>query len=157
MLLSFLTPRHIIFLLSSLTVFLWIVWSGRVTDLQTSITNYVRPEEDESSLIINNNAVDPSQLCTPEMFNDGKWVPTQLLDPYNATAADVERIGQYTCKEGFQHKCYLRPGKEFLRSAKMYVYLLLNLRDYGSLLLIFHTRLCGSPGSITNGKQIATF
>lgn len=157
MVLSFLTPRHIIFLLSSLTVFLWIIWSGRLSDIQTSITNYVRPEEEESSLIINNKAVDPRQLCTPETFNEGKWVPTQLLDPYSATVADVERIGQYTCKEGFQHKCYLRPGKEFVRSAKMYVYLTLNLHDYGSLTLISHTQLYGSLGSITNGKQIATF
>ncbi|KAI8580564.1 hypothetical protein K450DRAFT_236231 [Umbelopsis ramanniana AG] len=122
MLLSFLTPRHIILLLSSLTVFLWIIWSGRVSDLQTSITNYVRPEEEETSLIINNNAVDPSQLCTPAMFNDGQWVATHLLDPYNATVEDVQRVGQYTCKEGFQHKCYMRPGKEFLRSAKMVNY-----------------------------------
>jgi hypothetical protein len=147
MILSLLTPRHIIFLLSSLTVFLWIIWSGSVSDLQTSITNYVRPEEEESSLIINNNAVDPSQLCTPAMFNDGQWIATQLLDPYNATAEDVQRVSQYTCNEKFQHKCYLRTGKEFLRSVKMYdLDLPLILRDYWNPLLNYHTQLSGSSG-----------
>jgi hypothetical protein len=119
MVVSLLTPRYLIFILASLSIFLWIVWSGRVSDLQTSITNYVQPDEEDTSLIINNKAIDPSLLCTPEVFNEGQWIPTQLLDPNNATAEDVERIGQYTCKAGFPHKCYMRSGEEFLRSAKM--------------------------------------
>jgi hypothetical protein len=131
MVLSLLTPRYIIFLLATLSLFLWIVWSGRVSDLHTSLASAVRPEQEDTSLIINHKAVDPNLLCTPETFNDGQWVASPVLDPANATSEDVARVSKYTCEAGFHHKCYMRPGKEFLRSAQMYVYLFSNIAELG--------------------------
>jgi hypothetical protein len=119
--LSLLTPRYIIFLLATLSLFLWIVWSGRVSDFPTSLASAAQPEQEDTSLIINHKAVDPNRLCTPESFNDGQWVSSPALDPTNVTAEDVARVSKYSCKAGFHHKCYMRQGQELIRSAKMYV------------------------------------
>jgi hypothetical protein len=118
MALSLLTPRYIVVFLASLSLFLWIVWSGRVSDLHTSLVSAVQPPED-NPLIINNKAIDPSRLCTPESFNDGKWVSSPVLDPSTATEDDVAQVSNYHCTAGFHHKCYTRQGKELARSAQM--------------------------------------
>jgi hypothetical protein len=116
---SLLAPRYVIVLIACMTIFLWIVWSGRVSDLHSSLTSNTKPQEKEDDLIINNQAIDPNNLCTPETFNDGQWEYSQVLEPLTATKDDVAAVAKYTCNAGFHHKCYTRGGRELIRSAKM--------------------------------------
>lgn len=92
-------------------IVLWITVYGRPLSY-TSQINKIPDEEFVSDENI-------TTLCTPESFNQGKWIydPVDLEEPFSGR--DIAKAAGYTCVKKFAHRCFRRAGDEVIRAKKM--------------------------------------
>jgi hypothetical protein len=74
------------------------------------------PQHKNEHLASGQNVTD---LCTPESFNQGKWIydPIKLENPFSSR--EIARAAGYHCVKKFAHRCFRRAGDEVIRAKKM--------------------------------------
>lgn len=102
----------------AVSILLWVsVWPWQ-DGSQLVLPGHSNPSDKKSTFLpLPSNA---TSLCTPDLFNNGRWLYTPI-ELSSQTPDAVEQAVGYHCPWSFAHKCYqrLEEANEFQRSKKM--------------------------------------